>query len=1008
MVKNTIQFIVDESGQILNTPVGKVKAQTNLSNRIQLITPATTSTGVAVNYNIYDSRNLKLKQYLKPSTEKGHEVIDKASPLYQIAHDWNVFYCDIYSTALSAISKYRSGKVGISFDFYETVPGDLAVTYKGKFGFGKDLPETATDGDYYICDSYNYWLNGTLYNKGDVLVWVADGWTRGEVNNIALTSTYDISIDPTIYYESQEVSDEASQIIGEIAGDVEDLQANLNNNYYDKTESDARFVHLIGNETIDGTKTFTDSPIIPNASANMHAVNRSDMYNYTYSKGQIRDLTQAVVFETQAQFENWLAGTYTRPDGYTPADLIVGKTVIIEETSPNWLCIHTPATSLADFEEKAEDVKFLSEINAMPYKDITANNGQAFVNELKDQIDLKAQIIELEDLTIETTDWIDDSGNIYFDYENENFTDPTKQFFEFVSNNKDQNEAIANDGFSILALETILDGTDYKVRLFANKVPSIDIVLKVNLINYTNEVFEAGEITANKIIYSNTTSGLIATDVQGAIDELEAKISTTQQSVSDLASTTQQSVNNLQVDLDTVRNLIPTQINLYFTEATQTLFGKSFRVMQQDKPTDPISNIDTTITATTQETAQVLARFTTIDGLSSEVNLPPQNTEVNIQANRIAGSQNIRIFARGYLMDDAGNETLLSTSNVATLTDVSVNHVLPLPIPAYTAPAGSRVIIEILAYRVSGSGTHTARIRVNDDTMSKWSYNLSLADLKLDAKNIIYNNATSGLTATNVQDALDELKDEVNTKQDELISGVNIKTVNNISLLGSGNITIFGGGPFLKDPDKTYLVIKTPADNDTFELLTGDDGSPNYIIEWGDGTSENITTTDNPSHEYEKAGMYLITISGNFENGIMNGFSANENKNKIIEVYGGNNYPLLIGAHAFRDCTSLTTANFPNATIIDDSAFHNCTSLTTANFSNATFIGDGAFVDCTSLKELTIGNVTTTDTGITFQNVKLINLTIAQDVTSTDIDRIKQFYANNGGTFTGAQINSIE
>ena len=72
--------------------------------------------------------------------------------------------------------------------------------------------------------------------------------------------------------------------------------------------------------------------------------------------------------------------------------------------------------------KKAEDVKFLSEINATQYKNITANNGQAFVNELKDQVDLKAQIIEMEDLTIETIDWVNDSGNIYFDYENENFT----------------------------------------------------------------------------------------------------------------------------------------------------------------------------------------------------------------------------------------------------------------------------------------------------------------------------------------------------------------------------------------------------------------------------------------------------------------------------------------------------------------------------------------------------------------------------------------------------------
>ena len=171
--------------------------------------------------------------------------------------------------------------------------------------------------------------------------------------------------------------------------------------------------------------------------------------------------------------------------------------------------------------KKAEDVKFLSEINATQYKNITANNGQAFVNELKDQVDLKAQIIEMEDLTIETIDWVNDSGNIYFDYENENFTDPTKQFFEFVSNDKDQNEAIANDGFSILAVDTVDVGGVYKVRLSANKVPSIDIVLRVNLINYTEEVFEAGEITANKIIYSNTTSGLTATEVQGAIDELK-------------------------------------------------------------------------------------------------------------------------------------------------------------------------------------------------------------------------------------------------------------------------------------------------------------------------------------------------------------------------------------------------------------------------------------------------------------------------------------------------------
>ena len=39
-----------------------------------------------------------------------------------------------------------------------------------------------------------------------------------------------------------------------------------------------------------------------------------------------------------------------------------------------------------------------------------------------------------------------------------------------------------------------------------------------------------------------------------------------------------------------------------------------------------------------------------------------------------------------------------------------------------------------------------------------------------------------------------KIKTLINGKQDTLVSGTNIKTVNNESLLGSGNITIQGGG----------------------------------------------------------------------------------------------------------------------------------------------------------------------------------------------------------------------
>lgn len=42
--------------------------------------------------------------------------------------------------------------------------------------------------------------------------------------------------------------------------------------------------------------------------------------------------------------------------------------------------------------------------------------------------------------------------------------------------------------------------------------------------------------------------------------------------------------------------------------------------------------------------------------------------------------------------------------------------------------------------------------------------------------------------------ALESVESELDGKQDTLVSGTNIKTINNESLLGSGNITIQGGG----------------------------------------------------------------------------------------------------------------------------------------------------------------------------------------------------------------------
>ena len=58
----------------------------------------------------------------------------------------------------------------------------------------------------------------------------------------------------------------------------------------------------------------------------------------------------------------------------------------------------------------------------------------------------------------------------------------------------------------------------------------------------------------------------------------------------------------------------------------------------------------------------------------------------------------------------------------------------------------------------------------------------------------------------------DDLTNELATKQDSLVSGTNIKTINNESILGSGNINISGGGSTDVQINGTSIVSNNVAD----------------------------------------------------------------------------------------------------------------------------------------------------------------------------------------------------
>jgi glutamate synthase domain-containing protein 2 len=90
---------------------------------------------------------------------------------------------------------------------------------------------------------------------------------------------------------------------------------------------------------------------------------------------------------------------------------------------------------------------------------------------------------------------------------------------------------------------------------------------------------------------------------------------------------------------------------------------------------------------------------------------------------------------------------------------------------------------------------------------------------------------------TGISDVVSAIGTKIKTKQDVLVSGTNIKTINGTSLLGPGNITISGGSggtggtqnvfiqetePVIETGEKA-LWLQTSADGSVmFNLVTGD------------------------------------------------------------------------------------------------------------------------------------------------------------------------------------------
>jgi len=205
------------------------------------------------------------------------------------------------------------------------------------------------------------------------------------------------------------------------------------------------------------------------------------------------------------------------------------------------------------------------------------------------------------------------------------------------------------------------------------------------------------------------------------------------------------------------------------------------------------------------------------------------------------------------------------------------------------------------------------------------------------------------------------------------------------------------------------FTIQTTTDNETFSITNGSLGSFDAIINWGDGTTSEITVWNDPdrTHTYTTAGTYQISISGEFGN---IEFST-DSREKVISVdnLGTNGLRVL----NLSRCTNLATFTAGTTSTSDFTGraldFSFCTSLTELDLtsfdvSNVTSIGY-SFRGCSAL---TLFDISTWDVS----NITQAGRFIWQCNSLTDLRLPPKFVHKNSVTmdhfFVGIPISELD
>ena len=313
------------------------------------------------------------------------------------------------------------------------------------------------------------------------------------------------------------------------------------------------------------------------------------------------------------------------------------------------------------------------------------------------------------------------------------------------------------------------------------------------------ETAEAASDDANEINYANATSGLTATHVQDALDEIDGNVDGNDTNIANLETL---SGAGGATDLGTGFTGSTITDNTTITGALQDLETalETAEAASDDANEINYSNATSGLTATHVQDA-----LDEIDG-----NVDGNDTDIaNLETlSGVAGATDLGTFSGGIIADN--NDVKGALQEVETAiegndTDIAANAV------AITSNDTDIGNLETLsgAGGATDLGTGFTGSTITDNT----TITGALQDLETaletaeaasdDANEINYANATSGLTATHVQDALDEIDGNVDGNDTDIAANTtdisNLETLSGVA--GATDLGTFSGGTIADNND---------------------------------------------------------------------------------------------------------------------------------------------------------------------------------------------------------------